>query len=434
MPEVRPAPGDDIGGTADKAVGFELVADTVAGREITALAEEHAEVFAQRADKHDRAGSFPFENFQEMQASSFLAATVPTEFGGLGVTSVHDVMVAISRLARGDASTAIAANMHITGVLGMVHVLRRVRAEGDEGAEGALADLLSRAGSGSAVMCFPLTEQGTDQTAPQTEATPRENGYVLNGRKVFGTLSPAAQVFFPSVRVPKPGGGYLSATAVVPRDTPGLRIEDNWDALGMCASGSNDVTFTDCFIPAGQLFAPSDTYGTVAPGYVASALTVNVPLVASFLGIAEAARTHAARAAERRKGPRARRLADRSSIQQLMAGIDVDLAVCRALMDRTGRLVDAFLARDESDVPEVGALHELMKEAQCAKYVVNRTSVDVVDRAMTVCGGGAYLTGHPLARLYRDARAGAFMQPFSPHEALEYIGKVGLGLEPVLDR
>jgi alkylation response protein AidB-like acyl-CoA dehydrogenase len=369
-----------------------------------------------------------------MQDSSFFMATVPTEFGGLGVTSVHDLIVAMSRLARGDASTAIAANMHITGVLGMVHVLRQAKAEGDEGTVGAVSGMLSLAGSGSAVMCFPLTERGTDQTAPQTEATPRGDGYVLNGHKIFGTVSPIAQMFFPSVRVAKPGGGYLTATAVVPRDTPGLQIADNWDALGMRASGSNDVTFTDCFIPAGQLLAPADTYGTIAPGYVASALIVNMPLAASYLGIGEAARAHALRAAERRKGPRSRRLADRSSIQQLMARIDVDLAVCRALMDRIGRLVDAFLARDESGVPEVGVLHQLMKEAQCAKYVVNRTSVDVVDRAMTVCGGGAYMTGNPLGRLYRDARAGAFMQPFSPHEALEYIGKVGLGLDPVLDR
>jgi alkylation response protein AidB-like acyl-CoA dehydrogenase len=75
-----------------------------------------------------------------------------------------------------------------------------------------------------------------------------------------------------------------------------------------------------------------------------------------------------------------------------------------------------------------------MKEVQCMKYVVTRKAVDAVDRAMTVCGGAAYMNKHPLTRLYRDARAGAFMQPYAPYEALEFIGKVTLGLPANLDR
>ena len=68
------------------------------------------------------------------------------------------------------------------------------------------------------------------------------------------------------------------------------------------------------------------------------------------------------------------------------------------------------------------------------KFVVTRKAVDVVDRAMTICGGAAYMSKHPLARLYRDARAGAFMQPYAPYEALEFIGKVTLGLSADIDR
>ena len=71
-----------------------------------------------------------------------------------------------------------------------------------------------------------------------------------------------------------------------------------------------------------------------------------------------------------------------------------------------------------------------MKDYQLAKWVVNRGAIEIVGKAMDVVGGASFMAGHPLARLYRDVRAGPFMQPYSPSEAREYIGKVALGLLP----
>ena len=126
-------------------------------------------------------------------------------------------------------------------------------------------------------------------------------------------------------------------------------------------------------------------------------------------------------------------LADRPAIQLSVADLEVDLTVARAALDRIARLADAFVAEHSfaSAAPET--FHPLAKEFQSTKYFVQRRCIDIVDRAMTLSGGAGYMSSNPLSRLYRDVRAGPFMQPFSPNEALIYIGRVALGRDPTED-
>lgn len=417
------------------AINFELLPTTDAGARFVALAEQHAADFATRAEQHDREGSFPFDNFEKLQKSGFMAAPIPAEYGGLGVDSLYDTMVAMSRLGRGDASTAIAVNMHVAGAAVIVRLVQRLEAAGDRRTVALLQELMHKVGTGEVVMCFPTTEPGTDLTSPLTEAIPQDGGYVIKGRKIFGTISPAAHLFFPSVKVQNGSGTYLTATAMVPRNTPGLEVKNNWDAMGMRASGSNDIVFDNCFVPKEWIFAAKDNYGKIGRGFADFALNANLPLIASFLGIAEAARDFAVcTVTNQRKGPTRKLLGERIPIQQLVANMEIDIATCRAMTERVGRVADCFLRRYATADAPVEEANALMKEVQCMKYVINRKAIEVVDQAMIVCGGAAYMSRHLLSRLYRDARAGPFMQPYAPYEAFEFIGKVALGLEPNLDR
>jgi alkylation response protein AidB-like acyl-CoA dehydrogenase len=420
--------------TAARLTPGELVAVTEAGRRLVACAEASVAICAETATANDQDGRFAFESIRALQESGFLAGPVPEAFGGGGVESVHDLMVAVSRLARGDASTAIAANMHLAGIAVIVVLLRRLRAEDDGSSIAVLEHLLEEVVAGRAVLCFPTSEPGTDLASPFTEAEPVDGGYLVSGHKIFGTISPIANLFFPTVRLPRPDGeGYLTATALITRDTPGLTIADDWDALGMRASGSNSIVMEDCFVPERHLFAVRDNYGRSgrwAPG----ALLANPPLAATYLGVAEVAHELAVESAGRRKGPHGKRMADRIPIQELVGTSEIDLAVCRAMVGRMGMLADDFMARHATSEPPQDEANALMKESQCMKYVVNHKAGEIVDRSMTICGGSAYMNTHPLTRLYRDVRAGPFMQPFSPYEAFEFIGKVALGLDPTIER
>ena len=111
---------------------FELTPLTAPGERLVALAAQHAADFAPSAAQHDRDGSFPFEHSEALRQSGVLAACVPPEFGGLGVESLHDYVLGINRLGRGDGATAIAANMHIFQPWRLTRLWRTTTAAGQE--------------------------------------------------------------------------------------------------------------------------------------------------------------------------------------------------------------------------------------------------------------------------------------------------------------
>jgi alkylation response protein AidB-like acyl-CoA dehydrogenase len=259
-----------------------LTPHTAAGMRLVALAEQHAADFATRAEQHDRQGSFPFENIAALQQSGVLAACVPQEFGGLGIESLYDTTVGINRLARGDGSTAIAANMHIFYPWRLTRTWRAATHAGSAAQAQQTAGLLRQVGAGQLVRCALLSESGTDLVRPLVEATRTAGGWLLNGRKSFATMSPAATLMEVTCRMHDTHGGYRRAIASVPRDTPGMHIADNWDALGMRGSGSHDVELIDCFVPETAL-VDGGPWGVWTEGFLASNMAFAMGLSGAFL-------------------------------------------------------------------------------------------------------------------------------------------------------
>jgi len=409
---------------------FELCPGTAAGKRLVALAEDHARDFATRAAQHDREGSFPFENIAAMQRSGLMAACVPTELGGLGVESVHDYVIAINRLGRGDGSTALAANMHNFRTWFMARAWQLARATGDAMQAEKTAQMLRQISAGEVIICAIASEPGTDLLHPFVEATRVNGGWLLNGRKSFCTLSAAATLLGVICRFSNAKGELRLALASVPHTSAGVEITHNWDALGMRASGSHDVVFTHCFVTDTAL-VDSGPWGAFTDRFLAANGVAMLGLTAAFLGIAEAARDSAvALVTTRRKAPGNRLLAERPLVQQTIAEIEIELAAARATLERTTMTADTLYQQASASSPTLETLHQLMKDIQCTKWFVTRAAISIVDKAMTASGGAGYLNQHPLARWYRDVRAGPFMQPFAPHDAFEYIGKVTLGLDP----
>ena len=397
-------------------MSMELTAKTAAGRALVATAERLAEDFAARAAAHDRDGSYPFESIDSLRHAGYFAAPVPEELGGLGVSSIHDVIVASGRLARGDASVAIGVNMHLVVVLSVARRWRLARAAGNARRERAFAGSLRRIASDGIVMAAAMSERGQDLTRPVTEAVRTDGGWRIDGHKIFCTMAPAATILLTSVRFADDDGVERYAYVEVPADAPGVRINDDWDALGMRASGSHSVTFDGVELPAAALRGGFPT-GRPVP-YLERNLPSGLFHASASLGIAEAAFARAARPDRINGDARA---------PMLVAESAIDLTASRATISRAAALIDEHHAANPTADGTDEEITALFAEGQAAKTFVNDAATRVVDRALALSGGAGYLNGSPLARAYRDVRAGAFMHPLGANRAYDFLADVALG-------
>jgi alkylation response protein AidB-like acyl-CoA dehydrogenase len=289
--------------------------------------------------------------------------------------------------------------------------------------------MLRKIGAGELFITVANSEPGADVRTSKTLATKTDGGWLFNGLKTFATGSPAADLLAVRARFKNEAGEQRMGAAIVPVDRPGVEIMNNWDGLGMRSSGSHDVVFTDYFV-ADDDFDDIGVYGRFNAQFLALGSVSSMGLSSIFLGIAETAHGIAVSAIKAKDGG-----ARYPMNQVTVAENEIDLAAARGILSR-GALFYDDLYQTGADHP-VGLIDEstetafqVVKNSACTKKFVMETSVNIVDRALTLYGGGSYLANSPLAKLYRDVRAGQFMQPWARNQAIELIGKVGLGLDP----
>jgi alkylation response protein AidB-like acyl-CoA dehydrogenase len=402
---------------------IELKAQTDVGARLVRAADELSEQLAARAAEHDRDGSYPFEAIEALKAAGYFAAPVPVELGGLGVFSAHDLVVASSRLARGDASVAIGVNMHLVAVLNMERRFQVAVATGAERRARGFAASLRQIADDGVVLAAAISERGQDLTRPGTVATRTGSGWRVDGRKLFCTMSPAATDLYVAVTYADERGAERYAYAIVPAGTPGVVIHDDWDALGMRASGSNSVSFEAVELPESAVRG-GFRVGDPVP-YIERNLHAGLFHASASLGIAESADATARRGIAKRVNGDARP-------RVLVADNAVDLAASRGVLSRAAALIDEHRAANPASDGTADELRALFAEAQAAKAFINEAAARVVDRALALSGGAGYVNGSSLARAYRDVKAGSFMHPLGANRVYDYLGEVALGNDAAL--
>jgi alkylation response protein AidB-like acyl-CoA dehydrogenase len=268
------------------------------------------------------------------------------------------------------------------------------------------------------VLAAAISERGQDLTRPGTVATRTDTGWRIDGRKMFCTMSPAATDLYVAVTYTDDKGVDRYAYAMVPTDAPGVIIHDDWDALGMRASGSNSVSLEGVELPEAGVRG-GFVAGDPLP-YMERNLHAGLFHAAASLGIAESADAIA------RRGIAGRINGDARPRMQV-ADNAVDLAASRGILARAAELIDEHRAANPASDGSADELSALFAEAQAAKAFVNEAAARVVERALALSGGAGYVNASPLARAYRDVRAGSFMHPLGANRAYDYLAHVALG-------
>ena len=347
------------------------------------LIRKTARDFAEReiapvAMEYDRAEEFPWPVLEKMKPIGFLGASIPEEYGGMGLDPISYCLV-IEEIARADSSIRgiLSVNCSLVGTSIVKY-----------GTEEQKHEWLPKLAAGDAIGCFALTEPGAGSDPGSLRMTAVRDGddFVLNGSKMFitnGTVAGLALTFANA----DPSKGAKGVTAfLVPCDTQGFSATEIKGKLGLRAASTAELSYSDVRVPA------SAVLGEIGGGMKIALSSLDdgrVSLGAGCVGIAQACLDASVEYAKQRE-QFGRPIAGFQLIQEMLAEMLIETEAARLLVWRAAAL------------KEKGVRNTI--EASIAKYVASESAVKCANLAIQVHGGYGYIDEFPVGKYLRDAR------------------------------
>ena len=249
-------------------------------------------MLAPRAAKHDRDATFPIENFRDMHGEGLLAICVPQSEGGAGA-SFRTYCLAAAELGRYCGATALSWNMHVCSTLWTGALADDLEMSAEERAQHNARRSMhyKRIVNDGAIYSQPFSEGGAaaaGAAAFGTEARPVEGGFVVNGKKIFASLSGAAD-YYGVLCTERAEGDAASRRntlyLALPANAKGVSVVGDWDPLGMRGTVSRTLIFKDVFVPEDEMLMPRGVYFRAATSWPHMFLTLSP----TYMGLAQAA-------------------------------------------------------------------------------------------------------------------------------------------------
>ena len=365
------------------------------------LVHEIGPNFAARAAERDAADVFVADNYAVLKSNRVMSALVPAELGG-GGAKYSEMARFIRTLATYCGSTALALAMHQHLVSANVFNHRN----GKPGAK-----LLEKVAKDEIVL---VSTGANDWLESNGEVERTKGGFLVSARKAFASGSPSGDILVTSAPYRDPAAGWQVLHFPVPFASAGVSGLDDWEALGMRATGSQTVVLDKAFVPE-EAIALRRPRGEYHPVWNV-VLTVAMPLILSaYLGSAEAAAGIAVRIARKRpEGNETAYLIGEMTNVLTTAQLAVESMVA--------------ITNDWDFAPTVETANAVLVRKTIAANAVLAT----VEKAMEVAGGAAFYRKTGLERLLRDVH-GARYHPLPEKQQQSFTGRLALGLAPVAE-
>jgi len=347
-------------------------------REIVRTAREFAaNELAPHVEEWDRSGTFPREAVDALGRLGFLGMLIPEVWGGAGLDTVT-YLLALEEIARVDASMAVTMSVHNSLPTQMIL---------HHGSDALRERYLRPMAEGRLLGAFALSEAhaGSDPAAMSCRADRDGDAYVLNGTKAWVTNGATADVVVAMARTGGPGVGGISAF-VVETDAAGFGVGKEEKKMGLRASNTTEIVFTDLRVPAGHRLGED---GEGLRHALSSLEHGRLGIAAQALGIATACLDHAVAWAKEREAF-GRPIAEFQGLRFKLAELAAEVSAARAQ-------THAAAAKQDRGEPARAA-------ASMAKLLASRTAMKAAVAAVQIYGGYGYVKEYPVERFFRDAK------------------------------
>lgn len=326
----------------------------------------------------DRESRFPWEIIEQMKPLNFFGLQTPIELGGADLDSIS-YAIAIEELSRVSGAIGLCVTVHNS--VGIYPILAF-------GTEEQKKRLIPDLAGGNRIGAFCLTEAnaGSDAGGVETMAVKTNNGYLLNGTKIFVTNGGSCGTALVFANLMEPEKKPQPTVFAVQKEFNGFEVGELEDLCGMRANPVSSLFFEDCMVPEKNMI------GRPGQGFkigLKALDTGRIGIAAQALGIAQAAFESALQYAKQRHQFN-RPLSKFQTIENYLADMATQIDASRMLVYRAAALKD-------SNKP-------FSCEASMAKLHCSQTAKDVTDMAVQIHGGYGYSKEYDVERYFRDAK------------------------------
>jgi alkylation response protein AidB-like acyl-CoA dehydrogenase len=357
-------------------MNFELTEDQI-------LIKEMARDFAQNEIKQtakslEASHQFPEDLLKKISKLGILGMSIPAKYGGIKTDTIS-LMIALEEISRALPSLSVIISVHCS--LFSYAILKF-------GSDSLKEKYLPKAAKGEILGAFALTEPGagSDIQGLRTKAEKKGDVYVLNGTKAWVTTGRDALAYILFANTENQQAEKRLSAFVVEKDSPGLRIANIEEKMGLHASITAEIALEDCQVPEENRLGEEGKGASIALHCLDGS---RIGIAAQSVGLSQRALDEAVQYAKQREAF-GKSIAQFQAIQFMIADMATHIDASRLLTYRASGLQDKGLP--------------FSKEAAMAKLFASEAANKIAYLALQIHGGYGYSQEFTVEQLYRDAR------------------------------